>query len=490
MQSNALADFGKLNIAVFGDIMTDRYVWGDISRISQEAPVGIVHVRDETVSPGGAGNVAKNLSALGAKVCLCGMIGGDASGDRLRGILGDLPGCAEYLYQSPGRRTITKDRIISAGQQVLRIDREDSFSLNRGEERAVLARIRRVFRKKIHGVVVSDYNKGVLTDAVLDEIRRQAGKKGTPIFTDPKGTGYGKYRDTFLIKPNRIETEAETDENTSNIEWLLRACRKIKRRTRCRHVAVSLGAQGLFVYTSARKYFQRPARAREVFDVSGAGDTVVSLLTLCHCSGMPLLKSAEIANIGAGIVVGKVGAASLSPSELTASVREDAVSQRGIVSNEDAVRFAARNRSSRKKVVFTNGCFDILHAGHIQYLEAARKLGDCLIVAINSDRSIRTIKGRERPYIGQENRAQVLASLQCVDCVTIFDGPTPIPLLKQLRPNVLVKGGDYTVDQVVGKEVVEAFGGEVTVVRPVPGLSTTAIVRRIRENERERKGAK
>lgn len=477
---DALKKLPDLRIAVIGDLVLDHYLWGDTSRISQEAPVGIVKINDETCFPGAAGNVAKNITSLGARVFLCGVAGKDDKGRTLLDALKQYHINADGILISGSRKTTSKSRIISAGQQMLRVDREDDAPLGKEEEQALLKKLTALFRKKIHGIVISDYAKGVLTPAVIRRIMEHAKRRDIPVITDPKAQAYSRYRGTDIIKPNRKEAELATGISTSTQKGLISACRKIKSDTRCRYVVVSLGSQGLFIFSGRGKGVHLPARTREVFDVSGAGDTVVSVILLCLCSGMTLQASCETANTAAGIVVGKIGAASVSPEELLEATLVDHSPAGKMMSNDDAVRFAAQARSSGKRVVFTNGCFDLIHAGHIKYLQAARKLGDYLIVAINSDRSIRAIKGKDRPFIREHNRAHVIASLECVDCVTVFDRETPTFLIRDLRPDLLVKGGDYTVDQVVGKEVVEAYGGEVTVVPPVPGLSTTSIAETIK----------
>ncbi len=476
---DALKKLPRLRIAVIGDLVLDHYLWGDTSRISPEAPVGVVKIKDETFFPGTAGNVSRNITSLGANAFLFGVVGKDDKGRTLLSRFKKYGINAEGVVVSTCRKTTSKSRIISAGQQMLRVDREDDYPLQKEEERLLLQKLNALFRKKIHGIILSDYAKGVLTPLVLERIMNKAKSRNIPVITDPKARDYSRYRGTDIIKPNRKEAELETGIQTSTTEGLLCACRKIKSSTRCSHVIVSLGSDGLFLSSGGKKGIHLPAQAREVYDVSGAGDTVVATIILCLCSGMSLNKSCETANIAAGIVVNKIGAASVTPDELLEESLFETSPAGKIMNSEETIRIAVEVRSSGKRVVFTNGCFDLIHAGHIKYLQAARKLGDYLIVAINSDRSIRAIKGKDRPFIKENNRAHVIASLECVDCVTVFDRDTPTFLIREMRPDVLVKGGDYSVDQVVGKEVVEAYGGTVTVVPPVPGLSTTSIAQTI-----------
>jgi D-beta-D-heptose 7-phosphate kinase/D-beta-D-heptose 1-phosphate adenosyltransferase len=442
--------FDQARVLVLGDIMLDRYWEGGTSRISPEAPVPVVKVAQINDRPGGAGNVALNIAALGAAAALSGYTGDDEMADSLADILGGA-GVDCAFTRVTDHPTITKLRVVSRHQQLIRLDFEEA-SLS-----AVGASLEEKFDQQLEdcgALVLSDYAKGAL-DSPGPFIAR-ARKRGVPVLVDPKGTDFARYRGATLITPNLHEFEAV--------------------------VGHSRGEHGMTLLRPGQEELHLPARAREVFDVTGAGDTVIATLAAAVAGGASLPEAVVLANIAASIVVGKLGTATVSVPELRRAVQEEQGSERGVVTPEQLQIAVADARSQGERVVFTNGCFDIIHAGHVTYLEQARQLGDRLVVAVNSDDSVRRLKGSGRPINPEDRRMAVLAGLESVDWVVCFSDDTPKPLLRALQPDILVKGGDYQgKEEVVGWEIVEEYGGQVEVVGMVDSVSTTAIVEKIQD---------
>ncbi len=468
--------FDQACVLVLGDIMLDRYWEGATSRISPEAPVPVVKVEQIKDRPGGAGNVALNIAALGAGARLGGYTGDDEMADSLQDMLGGA-GVTCAFTRVAEMPTITKLRIISRHQQLIRLDFEEAALANAG------APLGEGLAEKLAGcgaLVLSDYAKGALADP--QPLITAARAAGVPVLVDPKGTDFARYRGATLLTPNLHEFEAVVGACNSESELVARG-EALMGELQLEALLVTRGEHGMTLLRPGEEELHLPARAREVFDVTGAGDTVIAVLAAAVAAGAELPQAVGLANTAASIVVGKLGTASVSAPELRRAVQQEQGSERGAVTLEQLQVAMADARSQGEKVVFTNGCFDIIHAGHVTYLEQARELGDRLVVAVNSDDSVRRLKGKGRPINPQDRRMAVLAGLEAVDWVVCFTEDTPEPLLEILQPDILVKGGDYAgKEQVVGWEIVEGYGGEVKVLGVVDNVSTTAIVSQIQRD--------
>ena len=464
--------FDKARVLVLGDIMLDRYWEGSTSRISPEAPVPVVKVEEIVDRPGGAGNVALNISALGAAASLRGFTGDDEMADSLQDMLHGA-GVQCLFEREPGRSTITKLRVISRHQQLIRLDFEETDTKVRD------ASLESGLEQHLHqcgALILSDYAKGALQNP--GPIIAAARAAGVAVLVDPKGTDFTRYAGATLLTPNLHEFEAVVGSCSSEQELVARG-ESLMAELELGALLVTRGEHGMTLLRPGEDEMHLPASAREVFDVTGAGDTVIAVLGAAIAAGESLPHAVALANIAASIVVGKLGTAAVSAPELRRAVQSDQGSERGAVTLEQLQVALADARSQGEKVVFTNGCFDIIHAGHVGYLEQARQLGDRLIVAINSDASVRRLKGKGRPINRQDRRMAVLAGLGAVDWVVCFEDDTPEALLHALHPDIVVKGGDYDRKGVVGWEIVEAYGGEVAVLGFLDNVSTTAIVNKI-----------
>jgi len=464
---------------VIGDLMLDEYLWGRAERISPEAPVQVVEVTREDLRLGGAGNVVHNLAALGCQVAVCSVIGSDENGSLLRRAFEAKGVGLEGLFEDPERRTSKKTRVIAANQQIVRIDRETKSVIGACCEKGILdylsARL-----GDFNVIVVSDYLKGVLTPSVLSAVCRAGRDLGIPVVVDPKGSDYGKYRGATLLTPNRKEAEIASGIAITDLDSLERAAQGLLGELDLDALLITRSEAGMSLFPSKGDSVHIPTVAREVFDVTGAGDTVISVLSLGLACGLPLPEAARIANVAAGIAVGKLGTSTVSPEEIVAEVGHKVKDSDSKIKNLDVLaHIIAQERSRGRQVVFTNGCFDLLHVGHVKYLQKARGLGDLLVVGLNTDASVRRLKGESRPLIEESERAHILAALDCIDFVVLFDDDTPLKVIEALAPAVLVKGGDYNLDEVVGREVVEAAGGRVELVQFVDGRSTSRIIEKI-----------
>ncbi|MEQ8378768.1 bifunctional D-glycero-beta-D-manno-heptose-7-phosphate kinase/D-glycero-beta-D-manno-heptose 1-phosphate adenylyltransferase HldE [Parvibaculum sp.] len=468
----------RARVALAGDVMLDRFVYGEVSRISPEAPIPVLRVGDEKAMPGGAGNVARNLAALGAKVDFLSVVGDDEAGAELKTALG-AEAVTSSLTVVPGRETTVKMRFVAMGQQVLRVDRETHLPLGNAPSEKFIAGLTAALDDK-DVLVLSDYGKGVLTPAVLAAAITAARGKGLPVVIDPKGRDYARYAGADVVTPNRKELGEATGLPVENDEEIVAAARALIMQHGIGAVVVTRAQAGMSVVTSDGVTHLK-AEAREVFDVSGAGDTVVSTLAAALGSGLPLPQAAALANSAAGIVVGKVGTAVVHGDELAAKLRERELSalEAKVAGLESARDIVEAWRARGLSVGFTNGCFDLLHPGHVTLLDKARALCDRLVVGLNSDQSVKRLKGEDRPVQPEIARATVLAALQSVDLVVIFEEDTPARLIETLRPGLLVKGGDYKVSEIVGAEFVQANGGRVEIVDIVPGFSTTGTIARL-----------
>jgi D-beta-D-heptose 7-phosphate kinase/D-beta-D-heptose 1-phosphate adenosyltransferase len=469
-----LPDFSLARVLVAGDVMLDRYWHGDTGRISPEAPVPVVRVDAEELRPGGAANVAVNIANLGGKVCVLGLVGDDEQGRSLGRLLQGV-GVECCFERHPGYPTITKLRVVSRQQQLIRLDFENGFPEMAGQG------LLEAFRQRLETVavvVLSDYAKGTLHDIRgFVQAGRQAGKT---VLVDPKQEDFSAYRGASVVTPNQAELEAVVGRCPDESTLVQKGTRLIDEHD-LGAMLVTRGERGMTLLQRGEEPRHMPTHAREVYDVTGAGDTVISVLAAGLAAGLSLPTATQVANHAAGVVVGKLGTATVSVEELQAALQEHQVTRRGVVSEEElvALRHAARARG--EAVVFTNGCFDILHAGHVTYLEQASRLGERLVVAVNVDETVRRLKGEDRPVNGLAQRMAVLAALACVDWVVPFQEETPERLICRLQPDFLVKGGDNDPDRIPGGGCVRASGGQVRVMGYVNSCSTTAIIRSIRD---------
>lgn len=464
--------YDQAAVLVVGDVMLDRYWHGGTSRISPEAPVPVVRVDQIEDRPGGAANVALNIAALGSRALLVGVTGVDEAADSLSDSLRGV-GVETHFQRLDKQPTIVKLRVMSRHQQLLRMDFEEPFDT----DCAALAREVEQLLAGVKVLVLSDYGKGALQNhQALIQLARA---RGIAVLADPKGKDFSIYRGASLITPNLHEFETIVGGCVDEAELVSKGAR-LMRELELGALLVTRGEHGMTLLRPEHAPLHLPARAREVFDVTGAGDTVISTLAASIAAGEELPNAVALANLAAGIVVGKLGTATISAPELRRAVQREEGSERGVLSLDQLLIAIEDARAHGERIVFTNGCFDILHAGHVTYLEQARTQGDRLIVAINDDASVSRLKGPGRPINAVDRRMAVLAGLGAVDWVVSFSEDTPERLLKQVQPDVLVKGGDYGVDQVVGADIVQAYGGEVRVLGLVENSSTTAIVEKIR----------
>jgi len=461
-------------VLVVGDVMLDRHVHGQVRRISPEAPVPVVSLVGEVLTPGGAGNVAAGLAGLGCRVTLTGLIGNDAEGAQLRQVLASKGVERLALVEHPGLETVTKTRILSdTHQQLLRLDRDGDRDRYAAQEARLLARVLPEIDDQ-SAVVLADYEKGVITPRVAREIIGRCRRRGIPCIVDPKKADFSVYAEATVVTPNLMEAERAMGGHLPGDEAVGKAADQLRGRLRTDAMLITRGPEGMTL-SVAGELHHVPSQTRDVADVTGAGDTVVAVLAACLGSGRSILESCRIANAAAGIAVSHPGTYVVQAAELEAAWK--GLSPK-ILDRYAAQRRLAEARRRGRKVVFTNGCFDLLHAGHLACLEGAKRLGDLLVVGLNSDSSVRGLKGVTRPVIGQSNRASLLAGLACVDLVVIFDEETPVSLIEMFAPDVLVKGGDYSLDQIAGADVVLRRGGQVVALPLIPGLSTTAILDR------------
>ncbi len=466
--------FELAKVCVIGDLMLDRYWQGSSNRISPEAPVPVVKVTQREDRPGGAGNVALNIAALGATATLSGTIGNDEAGEILQDCM-RFAGIKTQLQIAANKPTITKLRVLSRHQQLLRMDFEERFCPADSAE--IMANAREIIgAAKI--LVLSDYAKGTLSDC--QKLILIAKEMGVPVLVDPKGGDYTHYHGANILTPNIAEFESVVGRCNSELELVNKGMALIETLA-LGALLITRGELGMTLLRPHLPVINLPARAREVYDVTGAGDTVIAVLAVALAAGQALPDAVALANVAAGIVVGKLGAATVSAFELIDAMHHEKGSERGIVTEDYLLMAVESARANGERIVFTNGCFDILHAGHVGYLDAASKQGDRLIVALNSDASVRRLKGQNRPINSIDKRMAVLSGLESVDWVVSFGDDTPERLLRLIKPDVLVKGGDYREDEVVGGDIVKAHGGIVKVLDFFEDCSTTSIVNRIRE---------
>jgi D-beta-D-heptose 7-phosphate kinase/D-beta-D-heptose 1-phosphate adenosyltransferase len=465
-----------VRVLALGDIMLDRFVSGVVERISPEAPIPVLAIDRETVMPGGVGNVICNIRALGGKIGVIAVVGDDPEANLLAGLLTPMKDVG--FVRDKGRPTAVKTRFIAGGQQLLRADFEHSRAVGVKIEEQIVDQLESRM-PRAHALVLSDYGKGVLTEHVLRAAISGAKAAGIPIIVDPKGSDYARYRGASVVTPNLKELAEAAGSVGSGDARVEEAARSVLAKSGIAAMIVTRGPEGLSVVRMDSPAVHVRAQAREVFDVSGAGDTVVATLALSLATGADLPTAARLANLAASIVVGKVGTASVTADELRAAADDDAHFHSKLKTVAALVDQVERWRRRKLRVGFTNGCFDLLHPGHLSLIRQARAGCDRLVVGLNSDASVRRLKGPTRPVSNEAARADVLSAIADVDAVVIFDEETPISLIEALRPDVLIKGADYALGQIVGADFVMSYGGQVLRAALEPGHSTTAVIARM-----------
>ncbi|MDC3262010.1 D-glycero-beta-D-manno-heptose-7-phosphate kinase [Candidatus Pseudothioglobus singularis] len=464
-------------LLVIGDLMIDHYLWGSCERISPEAPVQVINVGDESMSLGGAGNVINNLNALGAQVDVISVIGDCETSDKLKALLTDIKVNIKYLITQNKRVTSKKTRIISSQQQVVRYDLESTDDINDESQKSILASFKKLV-SNYDAVLLSDYGKGVLTNELTKSLIAIANNKNKKVLVDPKGLDYSKYIGSYLLTPNKKEASEATKINIKDDASLTKAITQLKTEYDLDVSLITLSEQGVAIYDD--KLRVHPTASREVFDVTGAGDTVLASLGFALACGYKIDTAVKFANLAAGVVVGKIGSAIATLNEIIEyeSSLNKSTSDEHIKTFDEIASLSKELKARGKKIIFTNGCFDILHIGHVRYLETAKSYGDILILGLNSDRSVTSIKGKGRPINIHLDRAYMLAALEAVDYVVVFDEDTPYDLIKAVKPDVLVKGSDYEGKKVVGQDIAD----ELKLVEFVHGKSTTKTIEKIRKS--------
>jgi len=476
-----ISKFEKCHILVIGDLMIDEYLWGEVHRISPEAPVQVVSVLRDSTALGGAGNVANNLVALGAQVAVAGITGGGDNAEVILRMFQDLKVDTTALIQDPARPTTRKTRIIAGHQHVLRIDRETKEQISEVHTE----RLVQFLKDRVHefdAILLSDYGKGLLSETLLRQVIDAAQKSDKPVIIDPKGLNFRKYAGATAVTPNKREASLATGIEILDHKSLTAAGQTLLREIPAQKALITCGKDGMALFENGKEPHRIAAKVKQVFDVSGAGDTVLAVLGLALASGMSFREAATLANTAAGIVVGKVGTAPVSGEELQGAVEPSAgamVAKHRSVS--DLVSIADHLRAEGKTVVMTNGCFDLLHVGHIKFLSASKKMGDALIVAVDDDDSVRMLKGKERPIVGERERAGIISALDCVDYVILFSTNELESLIEAIRPHILTKGSNYTVETVLGREILEEFGGRVALIQITEPISSTQIIDQIKQ---------
>lgn len=468
-----LPDFHRAGVLVVGDVMLDRYWYGPTSRISPEAPVPVVKVETIEERPGGAANVAMNIASLGANSRLVGLTGIDDAARALSEKLSSVKVRCDFVAV-PTHPTITKLRVLSRNQQLLRLDFEEGFQ--NIDAQPMLEKIQQSL-PHIGALVLSDYAKGALSQ--IQAMIKLANEANVPVLIDPKGSDFSRYRGATLLTPNMSEFEAVVG-YCQDDDDLVQKGTKLVQDLELKALLITRSERGMSLLQVGQPPLHLPTQAQEVFDVTGAGDTVIGVLATALAAGKPLNEACYLANAAAGVVVGKLGTSTVSPVELENAVRGRAETGFGVMSEDKLKEAVAQARQRGERIVMTNGCFDILHAGHVSYLSNARKLGDRLIVAVNSDASTKRLKGETRPVNPLEQRMTVLSALESVDWVVAFEEDTPQRLIADILPDILVKGGDYKPEEIAGSEEVWAAGGEVKVLNFEDGISTTNIIKTIK----------
>ncbi|MCR5566925.1 MAG: D-glycero-beta-D-manno-heptose-7-phosphate kinase [Clostridiales bacterium] len=477
--------FDQLKMLVVGDLMIDIYLKGEVSRISPEAPVPVMLVKEQEYRLGGAGNVINNILALGGKVSCLSCIGSDGHGDWLKKQLNDKNVDTGYLFRTDDRPTITKTRVTAQNQQLLRYDEEVHEPVPQQVYQAVSQHTAEIM-KGVDGVIISDYGKGMITADMARCVITQARKEHIPVFVDPKGTDYAKYAGATVCTPNFKEFSEAVGRKPGTEEEIMQDGIRLCEKNAFDYVLLTRSEKGMSLIDGKNRTKEDfPAVAKEVVDVTGAGDTSISMFSLAFTAGYPLPECCRLANIAASVVVSRFGAAAATIEEVRRNMDTDAGDSKKIVSVEEAIQWREKMKAQGKKVVFTNGCFDLVHAGHISSFRQARAFGDKLIVALNSDASVRRLKGPARPVVDQENRLRLLAAIELIDKLVLFEDDTPEDIIRAICPDVLVKGKDWEGKEVAGGRFVTAHGGELRFIDMEEGLSTTNLISRILQSVKE-----
>ena len=467
----------KPNILVIGDLMIDHYLWGSCDRISPEAPVQVVNVKKESSVLGGAGNVINNLVTLGSVVDVISVIGNDSVANELKSLLEKIDVPTSNLVVENNRKTSKKSRLIASQQQVLRYDMESIDDINENSHKQIIQTLEKNI-DKYSSIILSDYGKGVLTTNLTKEIIKIANKNNIKVLVDPKGKDYSKYKGSYTLTPNKKEAMEATNIDIKDESSLIEALKSLKTQCDLEVSLITLSEQGIAIFDDELTI--KPTVAREVYDVTGAGDTVIASIAFALGNNLDIKDAIYFANLAAGVVVGKIGSATTTLDEIYeyeySLHKSNSTSH--IKTFDEIKTLSSKLHSQGKKIVFTNGCFDILHVGHVKYLEVAKSYGDVLILGLNADSSVRKLKGPTRPINTQDDRAYILASLESVDYVVIFEEETPYELIKLIKPHVLVKGGDYEGKEVVGQDIAD----ELKLVQFVDGKSTTNTIKRIQND--------
>jgi len=473
-----LSRCADVSITVIGDVMLDEYVGGDVERISPEAPVPIVRAGSQEYRLGGAANVAKQIAALGAAVTLAGVVGDDAAGEILRRLCEESGIATQSVLTSSRRKTTRKLRILSQSQQLLRIDWEDHQPISDEDSKALLCSVRD--SSSSDALILSDYAKGVLTPTFIEGLLSERHPRTQTVVVDPKHRDFTRYRGANILTPNlrELSEAANSALDFTDLPGITAAARAQVQRGGFESLVVTLGARGMLIVSADGSDLLIPALKRAVYDVTGAGDTAAAVLTSCLATGAPLFTAAHIANAAAGLAVGEIGAATVPAARIGDALSGQSASK--LLTRVELQGRVNHWRSSGHRIVFTNGCFDLLHPGHLSLLSFAKSLGDVLVLAINSDAAVRRLKGPNRPVVSQQDRAAMLGALACVDAVTIFDEDTPLEMVRCVQPDILVKGQDYRIDEVVGRQIVEAAGGRVVLAPLLADYSTTSLLARAR----------
>jgi len=463
-------------VLVIGDLIIDKYLWGDCQRISPEAPVQIVDLDSESSSLGGAGNVVNNLNSLGADVDIISVIGKCQSGELVKSMLDGIGVSSEYLLTEKNRDTSVKTRVISSHQQVIRFDKESKHEISSSSSNKILSLLKTIIFK-YDVILISDYGKGVLTVELTKEIIKVAKIKKKRVLVDPKGQDFSKYKGSFLLTPNKKEAGLATKIEIKNKQSLEKALKFLKEKIQITIPLITLSDEGIAILNNDLEIF--PAKVKSVFDVTGAGDTVLASLGYFISCGFTTEKSIELANLAAGVVIRKIGSATVTIEEMISYANSlNSYTQKNSIVDRAEIKTIAKNlHASKKKIIFTNGCFDLLHSGHVKYLKKAKEFGDILIVGLNSDKSVKANKGNSRPINKEFDRAYMLSAIRYVDYVVIFNEETPMELIKSIKPSCLVKGGDYRENEVIGRE----YANELHIVDFEAGYSSTNIINTINE---------
>lgn len=462
------------NILVIGDLMVDHYLWGTCERISPEAPVQVIDIQKETKVLGGAGNVINNLLTLGAEVGVLSVVGDDDVAEEVKYLI-DATDAKSYLILQKGRKTSKKSRVMASKSQVVRYDHESKNNISFDSTDKMYAKLQQIINA-YDLILLSDYGKGVLTNDLTQRIIKIATTNNKKVIVDPKGKNYSKYKGAYFLTPNKKEAELATGIKIESKDSLKDALKELQKIAELQMSVITLSEEGIAVLKD-KEVTIKPTVAREVYDVTGAGDTVLASLGYALALVDDVFAALEFANLAAGVVVGKLGSATVTLDEIEdykASLHKSSIDLH-IKSFKEIKKVVKRYKKQNKKVVFTNGCFDLLHRGHVSYLNSAKALGDVLVVGVNSDESVKRLKGQDRPINNQEDRAYLLSALECVDYVVIFDEDTPYELIERVKPDILVKGADYKDKEVVGSDI----ASETVLIDFVEGKSTSSTIDKI-----------